>query len=82
MDEAGLSVSVRASTPRQVTPLPFNLLKRDVWLHALIAAAILAYVISTVTLSRPNGVDSFRDGVFFPATEVLPVIAMVLCAWR
>lgn len=76
------SVSVRPSTPRNVTPLPFNLLKRDVWLHSLIAAAILAYCISTVAVTRTNDFDSFWDGVFFPATEVLPVIAMVLCAWR
>lgn len=82
MEARTASVSVRPSAPRNVTPLPFNLLKRDVWLHALIAAAILAYCVSSVAVARPSGIDTFWDGVFFPASEVLPVIAMVLCAWR
>lgn len=76
------TVSVRPSAPRNVTPLPFDLLRRDGWLQVIIALFVLAYGVSTAAVSRTNNFSTFWDGGVYTVAEVLPVIAMVLCAKR
>jgi diguanylate cyclase (GGDEF)-like protein len=43
---------------------------------------VLAYCVSTVAVSRPSGFNTLWDGGVYTAAETLPVIAMILCAWR
>lgn len=83
MDGEGEStVLVRAVTPRNVTPVPFALLRRDIWLHSTIALFVMAYCVSTFTVSRTNAFSTFWDGGVYTVAETLPVIAMLLCARR
>lgn len=83
MDETGQSsASIRRSTERTITPAPFAFWRRDLWLHATIGAFVIAYCVSTIAVSRPSGFNTFWDGGIYTVAEILPVIAMVLCALR
>lgn len=83
MDSNGEStVSVRYAASSNVTPVSFALLRRDVWLHSAIALFVIAYCISTFTLSRTNSFNTLWDGGVYTVAETLPIIAMILCAWR
>ena len=76
------TVSIRRSTPRSVTTLSLDLLRRDVWFQVIIASFVLAYCVSTVTVSRTNSFNTFWDGGVYTVAELLPVVAMILCAKR
>ena len=65
---------------RKVTPIHFALLRRDIWLQSFISLFVLAYVVSTFTVSRTNSFNTFWDGGVYTIAETLPVIAMILCA--
>lgn len=83
MDDRGHStVTVQTSTAHKITPVPFALLRRDVWLHSVIAVLVVAYCVSTIAVSRPSGFNTFWDGGIYTVAETLPVIAMILCALR
>jgi diguanylate cyclase (GGDEF)-like protein len=81
-DSGGSTVSVRTITPRNAILVPFNLIRRDIWLHSVIALFVLAYCVSTAAISRTSDFNTFWDGGVYIIAEVLPVIAMVLCAMR
>jgi len=60
---------------------PFALWRRDIWLHSVIGLFVLAYCVSTIAVSRrvvltPSGTEGLHRA------ETIPVIAMILCAWR
>ena len=83
MSDSGPSnVSIQASPGRNGSRVPFSFWRRDVWLHTVIAVFVVAYCISTMALSRPTGFNTFWDGGVYTIAEMLPVIAMVLCALR
>jgi len=83
MDHSGRpAVSIQPVPGRKVTSLPFALWRRDVWLHSVIGLFVLAYCVSTIAVSRPSGFNTFWDGGVYTVAETIPVIAMVLCAWR
>jgi diguanylate cyclase (GGDEF)-like protein len=76
------TISVRPSSTRNVTPVPFSYWRRDIWLHSVIVLFVLAYCVSTIALSRPSGFNTFWDGGVYTVAEMLPVIAMLMCALR
>ena len=83
MDNSGRPViSIHRAPARKVTSLPFALWRRDIWLHSVIGLFVLAYCVSTIAVSRPSGFNTFWDGGVYTVAETIPVIAMILCAWR
>jgi GGDEF domain-containing protein len=83
MDErARPTISIEPAPARKITPVPFSFWRRDLWLHSVIGLFVLAYCVSSIVVSRPSGFNTFWDGGVYTVAETLPVIAMVLCAWR
>jgi len=78
--KAESTFSIQPNMPRNVTPIPFAILRRDVWLQSIIALFVLAYCVSTIAISQTNNFNTFWDGGVYTIAETLPVIAMVLCA--
>jgi len=83
MDDNELpSVSFLPTSTQKIMPAPFGLWRRDIWLHSIIGLFVVAYCLSSIVVSRPSGFNTFWDGGIFTVAETLPVIAMLLCAWR
>ncbi len=81
-DEGSSTVRVQGAAPRSIVPVSLAVLRRDIWLHGVIATAVLAYCVSAFAVARPNGFNTIWDGWIYTIAETLPVIAMVLCAKR
>lgn len=81
-DDGVTTVSVQKAAPRSIAPVPLAVLRRDIWLHGAIALTVLAYIVSAVAVQRPSGFNTFWDGWVYTAAEIIPVVAMLLCARR